>query len=109
MNKSTARPDCCVGRYSLLAYLIDMSRRCAPSALHSGRSLRFLHRLSLLALWTVEARSLSLLDVFDGRATLFARFVFSAVDKIVLLEIAARSIAVDEVAQTAPPLFDRLA
>ncbi|MBI2308298.1 MAG: alkyl hydroperoxide reductase subunit F [Rhodocyclales bacterium] len=45
VNKSTARSDCFVGRCSLLAYPIDMSRRCAPSASHSDRSLRFLHKL----------------------------------------------------------------
>jgi hypothetical protein len=47
--------------------------------------------------------------MFDGFAASFARFSFSAVDKIVLLEVAARPIAVNEVAQATAALFDRLA
>jgi hypothetical protein len=53
VNKPTARPASRVGRCSLLAYLPDMSRRCAPSALLSGCSLRFFHSLSVFISCTV--------------------------------------------------------
>jgi hypothetical protein len=56
VNKPTARPDSRVGRCSLLAYRPDMSRRCAPSALLSGCSLRFFHSLSVLRLGKVRRR-----------------------------------------------------
>jgi hypothetical protein len=45
-SKSAARPDSGVVRCSPLAYLSDMSRCCAPAALLSGRSRRFILRLS---------------------------------------------------------------
>lgn len=61
----------------------------------------------LLALRTIEAGALSLLDLFDGGAALAAGLADAAVDPVVLLEVAGFAVAVDEVAQRAAALLDR--
>lgn len=66
----------------------------------------FLQSYSSLANPAVKTRPLPLLDLLNHRAALSARFACSAIDKILLLKIAAAAVAVYEVAQGAAAFFD---